>query len=333
MIQHEADSLDQTTQTTNTLRHRDLQTMTTMTSLNQPAEQGVTTNVTTIKAINGLSGHALKQLIKEKYPFLKPVSAKIHKSRASWKLPSWEIVVETSKVFTTNKEREEKNDEIHKWIYYSIKNSFDDDYRFEINTNIAWPMTIENVKKEEEEELKMKQKEEEKKELENKKRKRVEEENVQLELNLRPKIVKKDMGTMDEFKKLMRNEEFDEQVRALWRKELNRKADVLMSYPFKELETMQKEVSNIEQYICGVVPHVSSGDYREPFFGNMDRVFYQASCNILRTLNNDECNEKYRYSFSYDTFDYCVRLYHKVHKDPEKCSIENLRLYSLIFNI
>ena len=100
---------------------------------------------------------------------LKPVSAKISKSRAYWRSPFWEIVVETSKVFTTNKEKEEKNDEICKWIYDTIKNSFDNDYNFYSSINIEWPMTIENIKNNHEEELKIKQQEEEKKELETKK--------------------------------------------------------------------------------------------------------------------------------------------------------------------
>jgi hypothetical protein len=180
----------------------------------------------------------------------------------------------------------------------------------------------------EQKELEKRQQEEEKKEFENKKRKRLEEEYAELDKNVRPKIMKKDMGTMEEFRKNMRNEEFDEQVRALWRTELNRKADVIMSYPFKELETMKNERSEIEKFISGVVPHVSSGDYREPFFGNMDRVFPQARYNIYRTIQDVE---GYNYSFAYDTFEGCIRLYHKVQRDPEGCSVEALRLYSYVF--
>ena len=128
----------------------------------------------------------------------------------------------------------------------------------------------------------------------------------------------------------MRNEKFDEQVRALWRTELNRKADVLMTYPFKELKTMQNERSEIEKYISGVVPHCSGGDYKEPFMGNMDRVFRQTVYNICRAQDSELDRISSR-SFAYDTLEKCIRLYHKVHRDPEGCSIENLRLYSLVF--
>ena len=290
----------------------------------------LTTTETTVEATKTnvvLSGHVLKRLIKEKYDYLKPVSVKITKSRVSWK---WEIVIETSKVFSTIQDKKDADLEIRDWISSTIINSFEDSYRFEYNITVKWPLTVEDVKNLEQKNLEKRQQEEEKKEFENKKRKRLEEEYAELDKNVRPKIMKKDMGTMEEFKKNMRNEEFDEQVRALWRTELNRKADVIMSYPFKELETMRNECSEIERFISGVVPHVSSGDYREPFFGNMDRVFPQARYNIYRTIQDVEgCN----YSFAYDTFEGCIRLYHKVQRDPEGCSVEALRLYSYVFDV
>jgi hypothetical protein len=33
----------------------------------------------------------------------------------------------------------------------------------------------------------------------------------------------------------------------------------------------------------------------------------------------------------YDTFENCIRLYHKVHRDPDACDIKHIKLYSLIF--
>jgi len=287
----------------------------------------VTTESETAKTknTNVLSGHVIKRLIKEKYDYLNPVSAKVT-TISHLKRPSWEIVIETSKVFLTNQDKKDTELEIHNWIFNTIRNSFGDSYRFEANITVRWPLTVEDVKNLEQNELEKRKQEEEKKELENKKRKRLEEEYAELDKNMRPKIMKKDMGTMEEFKKNMRNEEFDEQVRALWRTELNRKADVIMSYPFKELETMRNERSEIEKYISEVVPHVSSGDYREPFFGKMERVFPQARYNISRMASGIQ-----DYSLTYGTFESCIRLYHKVHRDPEGCSVEELRLYSYVF--
>ncbi len=294
-----------------------------LTTTTHPSPPTATTQTKT----NVLSGHCLKRLIKENYEYLNPVSVKTTKSRGGWNV-SWAIVIETSKVFITIQDKKDMDLEIRNWILNTIKHAFEDGYRFDTNITVDWPLTVEDVKNLEQEELKKRQEEEEKKELENKKRKRLEEEYEELDKNVRPKIMKKDMGTMEEFKKNMRNEEFDEQVRALWRTELNRKADVIMSYPFKELETMRNERSEIEKYISGIVPHVSSGDYREPFFGNMDRVFPQARYNISRMASGVQ---DYKTSFTYDTFESCIRLYHKVHRDPEGCSVEALRLYSYVF--
>lgn len=275
-----------------------------------------------------LTGHSLKRQIKERYSYLKPVSAKFTKANTCWKTSYWEIVIETSTVFLTIQEKKDKDSEIREWISNTIKNLYDDEHRFETRITIGWPMTVEDVKHMEQEELQKKKEEEEEIRLENEKRKRIDEENSELERSLRSKIVKKDMGTMDDFKKTMRNEEFDEQVRELWRKELGRKADLLMSYPFKELEAMRNERSNIEYFIRGVIPHVSSGDYREPFFGDMDRVFPQAKHNICCALRAIEgCSSFY----NYNTFYWCIQIYHNVHRNLDSCSVETLKMYSRIF--
>ena len=284
---------------------------------------------------NALSGHIFKRFIKEKYDYLNPVSVKVKKNntvvaRIGGTQAYWEFVMETHKVFLTIQDKKDKDMEIRDWIYDKIRTSFGEDYRFEIKVAIGWPMTVEDVKIFQQKELEKRREDEEKRELEHKKRKLVEEENSHLDQNLRRKIMKKEMGTMEDFQKNMRNEKFDEQVRALWRTELNRKADVLMTYPFKELKTMQNERSEIERYISGVVPHCSGGDYKEPFMGNMDRVFRQTVYNICRAQDSELDRISSR-SFAYDTLESCIRLYHKVHRDPEGCSIENLRLYSLVF--
>tara|TARA_A100001015_G_C15043012_1_gene741193 strand:- start:529 stop:1356 length:828 start_codon:yes stop_codon:yes gene_type:complete len=245
-----------------------------------------------------------------------------------WRPSRCEIEIESSKVFDTIEEKNTEDIKIRNFISNTIRTHRNEHH--EINIYIDWPKTIEDIEIIRKKEFMEKQKEEERIEMESKKKKRQEEENADLERTLRPKIMKKELGTHEEFMKNMRNEEFDEQVRSLWRKELVRKGEVLMSYPFIELGTMKSEMKNIETYISGVVPHVSSGDYREPFFGNMDRVFPQARHNILTSIRNEtgSC-----WSYNYDTLESCVRLYHKVHRNPEGCSVESLKMYSFIFAV
>ena len=277
-----------------------------------------------------LTGHKLKKIIKDKFPHLTPKSVKLIKSQTFWRPNSWEVAIDTSKVFDTIEEKDTENEEIRSFIYNTIhKYRYDNKY-LQISACINWPRTIEELNIQKEKELVEKRKVEERIELEHKKRKHEEEENSELERTFRPKIVKKELGTHEEFMKNMRNEDFDDKVRSLWRKELIRKGEVLMSYPFNELETMKSETSNIETYIQGVVPHVSSGDYREPFFGNMDRVFPKTVNKILAATRNISGSH---WSYNYDTFETCIRLYHEVHRNPEGCSVRSLKLYSRIFSV
>lgn len=274
-------------------------------------------------ASTSLTGHELKKLIRDQFSILKPTSAKFCKSTSCWKPDDWMISIETSKVFVTNEEKRNEHVKIDNFIRETIKSRHNIEKPYDVRIEIDWPITIEEVNAQKEEERKKQREEAERIELENKKRKRIEEENAELERVLRPKLVKKDMGTMEEFKQNMRNEQFDDRVRRQWREELNRKAGVLLSYPFQELETMKSELPNIEEYIQGVIPHVASSDDREPFFGNMDRVFRKSKSNICRTVKD--------YDFNFDTFESCIRLYHTVHRNPIECSIDKLRKYSQVF--
>lgn len=279
-----------------------------------------------------LTGHELKRLVKKEFGFLIPTSAKFCKSNVGWRADQWVISIETSKVFVTNEEKTNETKKIRNFITDTITSRHGTVKSYDVDLQIFWPMTIEEVNAKKEEELKKEREEAERIQLETQKRQRIEEENAELDRVLRPKLLKKEMGTMEEYFDRIRNEKFDEQVRAMWRAELNRKAEVVLLYPFKERETMRNELPNIEEYIRGVVPHVSGGDYREPFFGKMDRVFRQSKYNICKTVRDaipyyDGCD----YRFTNDTFECCIRLYHSVHRNPEGCSVDKLRLYSLIF--
>ncbi len=275
-----------------------------------------------------LNGNTLKRIIKDTFPSLTPKTVKFSKVHTCWRPNRWDITIETSKVFYKNEEKDTEDTVVKNFIYNTIKAHYNGEKHYEIHIFIDWPKTVEYMEILKEKELMEKRKEEERIEKQNEKRKREEEENTELDRTLRPKLMKKELGTDEEFMKNMRNEVFDEQVRSLWRKELIRKADVLMSYPFIELETMKSEMKNIEIYIGGVVPHVSSGDYREPFFGNMDRVFPQTRHKILTSTRNATGGFV---SYQYDTLQSCIQLYHKVHRNPEGCSVESLKLYSCIF--
>jgi len=289
-----------------------------MTSVDAPA---------TFLNVELLTGHKLKKNIKDMFPHLTPKTVKFSKINTCWRPNRWEITIETSKVFDRNEDKDTEDTEVRNFISNIIKAHDNDKKHYEVHITIDWPKTIEDIEILKEKELTEKRKEEERIELETKKRKRKEEENAELERTLRPKIMKKELGTHEEFMKTMRNEEFDEQIRSLWRQELTRKGEVLLSYPFIELETMKKEMANIETFIGSVVPHVSSSDYREPFFGNMDRVFLQTRHNILKSTRDATGS----WCYNYDTLESCIRLYHKVHRNPEGCSVESLKLYSCIF--
>ena len=241
----------------------------------------------------------------------------------------WTVVGTFNDKFNTIKERDEENSKRRRDMIAYLSNGtgrISDSY----NISFHWPETSEEFeirRREKEEELL-----EEQKVLEEnaRKRKRMDEED-EVAREISRKIVKHENRlSYEEFKQSVRNGDVINKVRDIWKEELERKGKLLIdNYPFKNKDLMIDDMNEtIPTLISGIVPHVSSSDLRRPFFGSLEFMFPKTNCHI-----NDKYREVYGRSCFCEMFDFVIKLYNRVHKDPEACTLDDIKMYANIFEV
>ena len=133
--------------------------------------------------------------------------------------------------------------------------------------------------------------------------------------------------SFDQVVKMFRNAAFDAQVVELWRQGLQRKVEMVLSYPFKEKELLRQEANQcIEVYLAMRFCLISQAVVGENPLRDLDFLFPQLCSKVFHLKCNYDYSE-FLHRMDSDRVKKVISFYHSV---EERISCRHRKFYRTI---